>query len=172
MSLQDELKMSRLPAPGVQLMLQLMLTREAVVHVQEQLFEAHGLTIQQYNVLRIVRGGPAKGHPVYEIERRMIYRFANVTRLVDRLELQGLLKRAADMKDRRVSRVVLTPKGRRLMDRLDEPVQAMAARLTSCWNEEESLLMAQHLEQLREHCIHQEMGKPKVGQEGGALTIS
>ena len=83
--------MSKLPAPGVQLMLQLMLTREAVVRVQERLFEAHGLTIQQYNVLRIVRGGPVKGHPIYEIERRMIYRFANVTRLVDRLELQGLL---------------------------------------------------------------------------------
>ncbi len=155
MTLQEELQMSKLPAPGVQLMLQLMLTREAVVRVQEQLFEAHGLTIQQYNVLRIVRGGPTKGHPIYEIERRMIYRFANVTRLVDRLELQGLLKRVADPKDRRVSRVVITPKGRRLMDRLDEPVHSMAARLTSCCDEEECLAMASRLEQLRDHCVQQ-----------------
>jgi DNA-binding MarR family transcriptional regulator len=155
MSLQEELQMSKLPAPGVQLMLQLMLTREAVVRVQEQLFEAHGLTIQQYNVLRIVRGGPVKGHPIYEIERRMIYRFANVTRLVDRLEAQGLLKRVADPKDRRVSRVVITPKGRRLMDRLDEPVHTMAARLTSCCDEEECLSMANRLEQLRYHCTQQ-----------------
>lgn len=155
MSLQEELQMSKLPAPGVQLMLQLMLTREAVVRVQERLFEAHGLTIQQYNVLRIVRGGPTKGHPIYEIERRMIYRFANVTRLVDRLELQGLLKRVADLKDRRVSRVLITPKGRRLMDRLDEPVQAMATRLTSCCDEEECLVMARRLEQLRDHCALQ-----------------
>jgi DNA-binding MarR family transcriptional regulator len=148
--------MSKLPAAGVQLMLQLMLTREAVVRVQERLFETHGLTIQQYNVLRIVRGGPSKGHPIYEIERRMIYRFANVTRLVDRLELQGLLKRVADPKDRRVSRVVITPKGRRLMERLDEPVQTMAARLTSCCDEVECLSMANQLERLREHCAHQE----------------
>ena len=155
MSLQEELQMSSLPAPGVQLMLQLMLTREAIVRVQEQLFEAHGLTIQQYNVLRIVRGGPAKGHPIYEIECRMIYRFANVTRLVDRLELQGLLKRVADPKDRRVSRVVITPKGRRLMERLDEPVHAMAARLTSCCSEEECLSLASHLERLRDHCLKQ-----------------
>jgi DNA-binding MarR family transcriptional regulator len=155
MSLQEELQMSKLPAPGVQLMLQLMLTREAVVHIQEQLFEAHGLTIQQYNVLRIVRGGPTKGHPIYEIERRMIYRFANVTRLVDRLELQGLLKRMADSKDRRVSRVIITPKGRRLMERLDEPVQAMAARLTSCYNQEECLTLADRLEQLRDHCVQE-----------------
>jgi len=126
------------------------------VHVQERLFEAHGLTIQQYNVLRIVRGGPAKGHPIYEIERRMIYRFANVTRLVDRLELQGLLKRVADLKDRRVSRVVITPKGRRLMDRLDEPVQLMAARLTSCCSDEECLKLASSMERLREHCSRQE----------------
>ena len=155
MSLQEELQMSRLPAPGVQLMLQLMLTREAVVRVQEQLFEAHGLTIQQYNVLRIVRGGPLKGHPIYEIERRMIYRFANVTRLVDRLEIQGLLKRVADPKDRRVSRVVITPKGRRLMDRLDEPVQAMATRMTSCCDESECMAMAETLERLRDHCARQ-----------------
>jgi DNA-binding MarR family transcriptional regulator len=155
MSLQEELQMSKLPAPGVQLMLQLMLTRETIVRVQERLFEAHGLTIQQYNVLRIVRGGPVKGHPIYEIERRMIYRFANVTRLVDRLELQGLLKRVADPKDRRVSRVVISPKGRRLMERLDEPVQSLAARLTSCCDEEECLTLANRLERLREHCLQQ-----------------
>jgi len=156
MSLQEELQMSVLPEPGVQLMLQLMLTREAVVRVQERLFEAHGLTIQQYNVLRIVRGGPTKGHPIYEIERRMIYRFANVTRLVDRLELQGLLKRVADPKDRRVSRVVISPKGRRLMERLDEPVKLMASRLTSCFDEEACLNMANGLERFREHCVRQE----------------
>ena len=120
------------------------------------MFETHGLTIQQYNVLRIVRGGPTKGHPIYEIERRMIYRFANVTRLVDRLELQGLLKRVADPKDRRVSRVVITPKGRRLMERLEEPVQQMATRLTSCCDEDECLSMANRLERLRDHCTQQE----------------
>lgn len=156
MSLQEELQMSKLPAPGVQLVLQLMLTREAVVRVQERLFEGHGLTIQQYNVLRIVRGGPVKGHPIYEIERRMIYRFANVTRLVDRLEAQGLIKRVADPKDRRVSRVVITPKGRRLMERLDEPVRTMAAQMTSCCDEQECLNMSLWLERLRDHCLHQE----------------
>jgi DNA-binding MarR family transcriptional regulator len=167
MSLQEELQMSTLPAPGVQLVLQLMLTREAIVRVQEQLFEEHGLTIQQYNVLRIVRGGPAKGHPIYEIEGRMIYRFANVTRLVDRLELQGLLKRVADPKDRRVSRVLITPKGRRLMDRLDLPVQTMATRLTSCCNEEECLAMAHRLEQLRDHCALQ---SGPQGELAGAIN--
>ena len=85
----------------------------------------------------------------------MIYRFANVTRLVDRLEVQGLLKRVADPKDRRVSRVVITPKGRRLMERLDEPVHDMAVRLTSCCDEAECLAMAEQLERLREHCGRQ-----------------
>jgi DNA-binding MarR family transcriptional regulator len=166
MSLAEELQMSVLPEPGVQLMLQLMLTREAIVRLQERLFEAHGLTIQQYNVLRIVRGGPAKGHPIYEIERRMIYRFANVTRLVDRLELQGLLKRVADPKDRRVSRVVISPRGRRLMERLDEPVRLMAERLTSCFDQEECLAMAHGLERLRDHCAAQE------GAQGGPSDTS
>lgn len=157
MSLQDELQLSKLPSPGVQLMLQLMLTREAIVRVQERLFEAHGLTIQQYNVLRIVRGGPVKGHPIYEIERRMIYRFANVTRLVDRLEVQGLLKRVQDTKDRRVSRVVIAPKGRRLMERLDGPVQELSERITGCCTEEQCLALAERLEKLRDHCLREEV---------------
>lgn len=155
MSLQEELQLSKLPSPGVQLTLQLMLTREAVVRTQEQLFEGHGLTIQQYNVLRIVRGGPLKGHPIYEIERRMIYRFANVTRLVDRLEIQGLLKRSPDARDRRVSRVVITPKGRRLMERLDGPVQELSERMTSCCSESECLALAAQLERLRLHCLRE-----------------
>ena len=152
MSLQEELQLSKLPPPGVQLTLQLMLTREALVRLQERLFEDHGLTIQQYNVLRIVRGGPAKGHPIYEIEHRMIYRFANVTRLVDRLEAQGLLKRVQDAKDRRVSRVLITPKGKRLMERLDDPVQQLTDRMTGCFSDTECLRLASELERLREHC--------------------
>ncbi len=162
MSLQEELQLSKLPSPGVQLMLQLLLTREAIVRVQERLFEAHGLTIQQYNVLRIVRGGPAKGHPIFEIERRQIYRFANVTRLVDRLEVQGLLKRVQDTKDRRVSRVVITPKGRRLMERLEAPVQELSDRITSCCTEEQCLALGERLEQLREHCLREEALHPAV----------
>lgn len=156
MSLQDELQLSKLPPPGIQLMLQVMLTREAMVRVQERLFEAHGLTIQQYNVLRIVRGGPTKGHPIFEIERRMIYRFANVTRLVDRLEAQGLLKRNQDTKDRRISRVVITPKGRRLMERLDGPVQDLSVRMTGCCSEEECLALSSRLEYLRDQCLRED----------------
>ncbi|GLH70219.1 MarR family transcriptional regulator [Geothrix rubra] len=162
MSLQEELQLSKLPSPGVQLMLQLLLTREAIVRVQERLFEAHGLTIQQYNVLRIVRGGPAKGHPIFEIERRQIYRFANVTRLVDRLEVQGLLKRVQDTKDRRVSRVVITPKGRRLMERLEGPVQELSDRITSCCTEEQCLALGERLEKLRDHCLREETLHPAV----------
>jgi hypothetical protein len=41
------------------------------------------------------------------------------------------------------------------MERLDEPVQAMAARLTSCCSEEECLTLAHRLEELRDHCIQQ-----------------
>lgn len=169
MGLQEELQLSKLPSPGVQLMLQLMLTREAVVRVQERLFEAHGLTIQQYNVLRIIRGGPVKGHPIYEIERRMIYRFANVTRLVDRLEVQGLVKRIQDTKDRRVSRVVITPKGKRLMDRMDAPVQELSDRITGCCSEEQCLVLADRLEKLRDHCLRQE--EPNQPAAPGVTSI-
>ena len=86
------------------------------------LFERHGLTHQQYNVLRILRGGEARGLPCQVIGERMVYRSADVTRLVDRLEAAGWVERARIADDRRVVLVKLTARGRELLAALDKPV--------------------------------------------------
>jgi len=149
MTLQEELQMSKLPAPGVQLMLQLMLTREAVVRVQEQLFEAHGLTIQQYNVLRILKGGPRDGYLVKDIRCRMIYRFADVPRLVNRLETAGLVKRCENPADRRGSRVQITPKGLALEAKMHGRHDALCQQVDRSITAEERDVLLGLLERLR-----------------------
>lgn len=86
------------------------------------LFERHGLTHQQYNVLRILRGGAARGLPCQVIGERMVYRSVDVTRLVDRLDAAGWVARARIADDRRVVLVKLTARGRELLAALDQPV--------------------------------------------------
>lgn len=86
------------------------------------LFERHGLTHQQYNVLRILRGGEARGLPCQAIGERMVYRSVDVTRLVDRLAAAGWVERARIAGDRRVVLVKLTQRGRGLLVALDQPV--------------------------------------------------
>jgi len=89
------------------------------------LFRGHGLSPSAYNVLRILRGSGEKGRPASSIGADMVVRVPDVTRLVDRLEGDGLVERRRCPDDRRVVHVLLTAKGRVLVDRLDGAVAAL-----------------------------------------------
>ncbi len=84
--------------------------------------EAHGITLQQYNVLRILRGAGPAGLPTLEIAARMIDRSPGITRLLDRLEAGSLVRRARCPEDRRQVLCHATEKARRLLTALDRPV--------------------------------------------------
>jgi DNA-binding MarR family transcriptional regulator len=101
----------------------------AAVHFQARfaaVVESENLSLSAYNLLRILRGHP-EGHPRHEISRRLIYLNADVTRIIDRLRRRGLVERARSAADRRLSLTRLTAKGRKLMERLDVPVDALIA---------------------------------------------
>lgn len=88
-----------------------------------------GLSTGQYNVLRILRGSRASGLTCGEIGERTIARDPDVTRLVDRLEKRGLVKRTRSETDRRVVHVDITEKGLDLLRELDPHVQRMPRAL-------------------------------------------
>lgn len=90
-----------------------------------ELFKAHGLTQAQYNVLRILRGAGGDGLPCQAIADRLITRVPDVTRLLDRMERDGLVSRERSAEDRRVVFASITKKGQALVDSLDEPVTAL-----------------------------------------------
>jgi len=112
MDLRTELLISKPLQPGHEVALALLLTREyAAWYMQEQVFKPGGISDQQFNVLRILRGGPKEGYLVCEVKRRMISRNADVPRLIDRLVKQGLVRRRENPADRRGTRIQITPKG-------------------------------------------------------------
>ena len=77
------------------------------------------LTASQYDVLRILRGAHPKSLTVGEIANRTITRDPDITRLVDRLDARGLVKRTRSDEDRRVVQVEIVRKGLDLLQRLD-----------------------------------------------------
>lgn len=97
--------------------------------------EPRGVTLQQYNVLRILRGAGTEGIPTLEIGARMIERAPGVTRLLDRLETKGLARRERSRADRRQVFCTITPAGLELLAALDRPIQAVdgdiAAKLSA-----------------------------------------
>lgn len=86
--------------------------------------EPHGLTLQQYNVLRILRGSGPEGLPTLEIADRMIESSPGITRLLDRLEEKNLIGRVHCPKDRRRVLCSVTPAGLGVLAALDDPVRA------------------------------------------------
>ena len=88
------------------------------------LFEPHGITSQQFNVLRILRGAPPEGLCTLTIAQRMIERAPGITRLIDRLEKKGLVRRVRSVDDRRQVWCRITTVGERLLARLDDAVAA------------------------------------------------
>lgn len=89
------------------------------------LVEPHGLTLQQYNVLRILEEAREDGVPTLEVGARMIEETPGVTRLLDRLEAKGFIRRQRCPRDRRQHLCWLTNDGTRLLEQL-RPVIAEA----------------------------------------------
>ena len=87
-----------------------------------KLLKRHKLSSPLYNILRILRGVGPEGLPCSQVGARMVTREPDVTRLVDRLVRSGWVERHRSEQDRRVVNVVITRKGLKLVDRLDEPV--------------------------------------------------
>jgi len=110
----------------------LLRTADAVKRHFTQVIEHHGITLQQYNVLRILRGAGTDGLPTLTVGERMIEQTPGVTRLVDRLEKKNLVVRVPCPRDRRRVYCRITPEGMALLGELDEPIdradrQAVAA---------------------------------------------
>jgi DNA-binding MarR family transcriptional regulator len=128
MRLAEELHIGKPLEPGHELALSLLLSREHLTRLlDERVFKPAGLTDQQFNVLRILKGGPADGYTIGEIRRRVIYRSADVPRLVDRLMALGFVARQPNPRDRRSCHVLLTPEGDACQARLS-PVHASLLR--------------------------------------------
>ncbi|MFL5461672.1 MAG: MarR family winged helix-turn-helix transcriptional regulator [Gemmatimonadales bacterium] len=122
-TIEQELKQTRpIGSPHEQAVLGLMRTSRAIEESwQTYLKRMEGISISQYNILRILRGARPKALKSSEIADRMIYRDPDVTRLVDRLSKQGLVSREQDPEDRRAVLVRITDAGLALVARLDHP---------------------------------------------------
>lgn len=151
MRLAEELLLTRPLEPGHELAVALMLTREHLARLLDvRVLKPAGITDQQFNVLRILKGGPAEGYTIGDIKRRVIYRSADVPRLVDRMGRLGLVRRAQNPRDRRSCRVVLTAKGEALQAEVGPAHGALARELEACLTAAEREQLLQGLERLRE----------------------
>jgi DNA-binding MarR family transcriptional regulator len=84
--------------------------------------EQGGVSTQQYNILRILRGAGKAGLATREVAARLIEKWPGVTRFLDQLESRGLIERHRSTKDRRRVQCRISQSGLNLLATLDQPV--------------------------------------------------
>jgi DNA-binding MarR family transcriptional regulator len=92
----------------------------------KKIFDQYDITPQQFNILRILRGA---GEPLstLQIRQRMLDRMSDTSRIVDRLIKKSLVKKNTCKTDRRLVDVIITEKGKKLLEKLDANDEEMDA---------------------------------------------
>lgn len=134
---------------GEQVVVALLRTADLVRRGVGRVLEPYGITPQQYNVLRILRGAGEQGLPTLEIGERMIEQAPGITRLLDRLEAKSLVRRERCPQDRRQVLCWLTPAGRELVERLDGPIDGEDAEAVAMLAAEDQERLLRLLDALR-----------------------
>ncbi|GAB3801758.1 MarR family transcriptional regulator [Spirosoma humi] len=116
---------------------------------QTQLLKPSKLTIQQYNVLRILRGQFPNPIKVSDITERMLDKMSNASRLVDKLVAKKLVLRTECPSDRRAVDVVITEKGLELLKQLDARQSEWDTLLQDKLTTDEATMLSNLLDRLR-----------------------
>ena len=149
-ALRDELKQTRpFKSASSEAVVSILRTAAVLQRHLTQVVESERITIQQYNVLRILRGAGTAGLPTLAIRDRMIEEAAGITRLLDKLEAAGFVVRERSTPDRRQVVCQITPVGLRLLTQLDEPVDDANERAIAMLADSEKAVLVELLGAVR-----------------------
>jgi len=120
MKLEKAIKQDKFSSPYQKLIVNLAYTNSYVTSLLADTLKPFDLSMQQFNVLRILRGQHPKPVSVNNITERMIDRMSNASRLVEKLRKKGLVDRSVCEHDRRQVDVFITEAGLETLSQLDE----------------------------------------------------
>jgi DNA-binding MarR family transcriptional regulator len=149
-SLQREIKKKKpFDLPEQEAMLNILRTADQLQIRFARLFRQFGLTPQQYNILRILRG-EGRPLPILEIAARMITVVPGITGLIDRLEVANLVERKRCDQDRRVIYVAIAPRAAEILAEIDAPLEELHRQTLGHMTEVELASLCRLLEKARQ----------------------
>ncbi|MCA0152939.1 MarR family winged helix-turn-helix transcriptional regulator [Winogradskyella vincentii] len=136
---------STFPNNRVKALLNIIYTANWITSCQNEFFKEFGISPQQYNILRILRGA---GEPlkVQTIKDRMLERSPNATRLMDKLCAKNYIERLPSEHDRRVVKIVITKEGKELLESIPKNLNK---DLLKNINEDEAKQLSDLLDKMR-----------------------
>ena len=146
--LKQWLKQTKFESLDQEVALNLFVTAYFLRSKNEEVMNKHGVTMPQYNVLRILKGVYPNGHPRCDIISRMIEPAPDVTRIIDRLIKDKLVERFNSTEDKRLSMTRITEKGIKLLDKAHPEVQALENYISSALTNNEKKTLSDLLEKI------------------------
>lgn len=151
MRLEDEIQQFKFRNQRQKVLINLIYTYNAISSKMQEFLKTESLTMQQYNILRILRGQHPNPSTNSLVKERMLDRNSDVTRIIDRMIRDGLVSRVNCESDRRRVDITITDLGLGKLGRLDAMSGQMDS-IASGLSEEESAILNDMLDKLRSEC--------------------
>lgn len=148
MSLEKEIFQSKFQSENQKAIINIMYTNNYIIAEMNHFFKSHGITRQQYNVLRILRGQYPNPSTINLLKDRMLDKMSDASRIVDRLRLKGLIYRDKCENDRRAAEITISERGLKLLEEMDDNIGQLQG-LTKNLSEKELIVLNRLLDKLR-----------------------
>ncbi len=148
MKIEDEIKQNRFHSEYQKLAINILFTNQWLTANTTKILKPFGISPQQYNVLRILKGQSPKAISVSNIMERMIDKMSNTSRLVEKLRQKELIERVTCEKDRRQVDVKITKKGLDLLEKVKTEMNAFKT-ISNNLTEKEAKTINELLDKMR-----------------------
>jgi DNA-binding MarR family transcriptional regulator len=148
MKIEEEIQQEKFISPHQKAVINLLFTANWLSHRHQIFFKPYGITGQQFNVLRILKGQHPKSISAKELKSRMLDQNSDISRLLDRLETKRLIERKMCSKDKRASDVYITPEGIELLKKVNRNQNAIDHALAL--SDSEAKMLSDLLDKCRE----------------------
>jgi len=147
MALENEINQRRFRNEYQKAILNILYTNNWLSEKIAIIFDEWDITPRQFNILRILRG---EGKPLstLQIRQRMLDKMSDTSRIVDRLVKKGMVRKTPNDEDKRLVDVVITPRGRKLLEKID-PLENEMDKMLSHLTQEEASTLNSLLDKLR-----------------------
>lgn len=147
MNLEKEIQ-SKFESDYQKVVVNVVYTYNWITSILKERLDDHHITLQQFNILRILRGQHPKPATINLLKERMLDKMSDASRIVDRLVQKGLVTRSVNQKDRRAVDIIISEKGLEILKKLD-PVITPDDVLRTNLSEEEVVSLNHLLDKMR-----------------------
>lgn len=148
MGIEKDINQQHFQSEGQKAIINLIYTYNWVTERLKAILAEDDITMQQFNILRILRGSDPKPLSTLTIRERMLDKMSDTSRIVDRLVLKGWVDKKMCTTDKRLVDVFITKEGKKVLERIDKKSDEMNAT-TSALSDAELVQFNQLLDKLR-----------------------